>query len=116
MLADERVGLACRLGCPLNNLAQEMSPLDEGFRQRIQAGFETWRRAIAQALRQGQAHGTVREGIDPDEMATFILAAIEGTIGLMKSSQDAQVFQASMAGLDRFLGTLEPDDPHARVA
>src|SRR6266851_5448653 len=23
-----------RLGCPLNNLAQEMSPLDEGFRKR----------------------------------------------------------------------------------
>ena len=22
-------------GCPLNNLAQEMSPLDEGFRTRI---------------------------------------------------------------------------------
>jgi AcrR family transcriptional regulator len=24
-----------RYGCPLNNLAQEMSPLDEGFRQRL---------------------------------------------------------------------------------
>ena len=26
---------ACELGCPLNNLAQEMSPIDEGFRKRL---------------------------------------------------------------------------------
>jgi len=30
------------LGCPLNNLAQEMNPLDEGFRQRTCAVFALW--------------------------------------------------------------------------
>ena len=51
---------ACQCGCPLNNLAQEMSPLDEGFRQRIQAVLEAWRGGIADILRRGQASGTVR--------------------------------------------------------
>ena len=40
-------------GCPLNNLAMEMSPIDEGFRRRIQALFDSWRRGIASALRPG---------------------------------------------------------------
>jgi hypothetical protein len=31
------------LGCPLNNLAQEMNPLDAGFRERTTRVFETWR-------------------------------------------------------------------------
>ena len=113
---DREIEAACRFGCPLNNFAQEMSPLDEGFRHRIQATFETWRRGLAQALRQGQAVGTVRQGIDPNHMATFILAAIEGTIGLVKSSQDPAVFEASYQGLDRFLSTLEPEDSQPRVA
>ena len=35
-------GSPLNLGCPLNNLAQEMSPLDEGFRTRTQQVFELW--------------------------------------------------------------------------
>ena len=95
-------------GCPLNNLALEMSPIDEGFRTRIHKLFESWRRGIASALRQGQAHGKVRDDIDPDQVATFILASIEGTIGLGKNAQSADVFEASFAGLHLFLDSLRP--------
>ena len=95
-------------GCPLNNLAMEMSPIDEGFRLRIQALFGSWQRGIASALRQGQAHGKVRQGVDADQIATFILASIEGTIGLGKNAQSMDVFEASFAGLDLFLDSLRP--------
>src|SRR5215469_4461816 len=37
-------------GCPLVNLAQEMSQLDEQFRQRLEAMFRAWREGIATAL------------------------------------------------------------------
>ncbi|MES9978123.1 MAG: TetR/AcrR family transcriptional regulator, partial [Candidatus Thiodiazotropha sp. 6PLUC5] len=30
------------LGCPLNNLAQEMSPIDAGFRMRIDQLYQQW--------------------------------------------------------------------------
>jgi AcrR family transcriptional regulator len=43
-----------RGGCPLNNLAQEMSPLDEGFRKRLEAVFHEWQEGVASALREGQ--------------------------------------------------------------
>src|SRR5215467_12463805 len=33
------------LGCPLNNLAQEMNPLDAGFRDRTTRVFSTWHEA-----------------------------------------------------------------------
>jgi TetR/AcrR family transcriptional repressor of nem operon len=95
-------------GCPLNNLAQEMSAVDEGFRTRIASLFESWRRGMASALRQGQAHGTVRQGIDADNVATFILASIEGTIGLMKNAQSMALMDASLSGLEMFLESLRP--------
>ena len=48
--------LAC--GCPLNNLAQEMSPLDEGFRTRIKAIYDRWIAAIADAFERAKSKGT----------------------------------------------------------
>jgi AcrR family transcriptional regulator len=104
----EHAVVGCHCGCPLNNLAQEMSPLDEGFRSRIEGLFNTWRRGLAAALRKGQAHGKVREGIDVDQVATFILASIEGSIGLAKNSQSMETFQQSLAGLKLFLDSLRP--------
>ena len=102
----EREGLEC--GCPLNNLNMEMSPLDEGFRTRIESLFDSWRRGIAGALRQGQAHGKVLASVDADQVATFILASLEGSIGLAKNSQSYEVFEEALGGLKLFLDSLRP--------
>src|SRR5258707_3259742 len=46
-----------RRGCVLNNLAQEMSPIDDGFRERTARLFKNWHDAIRGALRAGQKYG-----------------------------------------------------------
>ncbi|MGR8934222.1 MAG: TetR/AcrR family transcriptional regulator [Gammaproteobacteria bacterium] len=80
------------LGCPLNNLAQEMSPIDEGFRERIQRFFRCWQNTIAQALLRGQEKGFVRSNIDAQEVAGFIITVIEGAFGFAKIAQDKELF------------------------
>ena len=42
--------------CPLVNLAQEMSQLDEQFRKRLERILHVWQEGIAMALRRGQCH------------------------------------------------------------
>ncbi len=59
-------------GCPLANLAQEMSQLDEQFRKRLERIFHAWQEEIAKALRRGQSQGTVRRDLDPNETASFL--------------------------------------------
>ena len=95
-------------GCPLNNLAQEMSPLDEGFRKRTASLFEEWHRGIAAALRAARERGRVRAEIDPDETATFLIAAYEGYISLAKCFQDADRLRAGERTLVRYLESLRP--------
>src|SRR6202041_2477636 len=58
-----------RGGCELNNLAQEMSPLDAGFRMRLEIVFDAWREAAASVLREGQMRGSVRRDVDPTNAA-----------------------------------------------
>lgn len=93
-------------GCPLNNLAQEMSPLDEGFRTRIAAQFGAWRGAIADALRDGQRRGKVRGDVDAMETATFLVATYEGYVSLAKNAQDFRELQSGKKLMVRYLGSL----------
>jgi TetR/AcrR family transcriptional repressor of nem operon len=58
-------------GCPLVNLTQEMSQLNEQFRKRLERIFKAWQEGIATALREGQYTGTVRRELVPEETASF---------------------------------------------
>ncbi len=93
-------------GCALNNLAQEMSPVDESFRKRISELFHDWESSIAQALRRGQARRLVRTDVDVDEVARFIVAAYEGYISLAKNFQDVSVLQSGVRNLVSYVESL----------
>ncbi|NOR72163.1 MAG: TetR family transcriptional regulator [Methylomarinum sp.] len=94
------------LGCPLNNLAQEMSPIDEGFRTRIETFFKYWKTAISEALEKGQQQGIVDKAINHDDCAQFILCALEGTLGMVKNHQSKAVFYSCGRELERYLNSL----------
>ncbi len=95
-------------GCPLNNLSQEMSPLDAGFRKRTAKVFGDWHDAIAVALRGGQKRGVVRRDVDANETATFLIAVYEGYVSLTKNSQDVRMLQSGRRSVNRHLESLRP--------
>src|ERR1700677_3131962 len=103
-------------GCPLLNLSQEMSGLDEGFRRRTARVFKDWHDAIAEALREGQKRGVVRSDINANETATFLIAAYEGYVVLTKNSQDARTMKAGQRRVSGHLESLRPARGRTRVA
>src|SRR6202453_698429 len=90
-------------GCELNNLAQEMSPLDAGFRKRLETIFDAWREAVASVLREGQIHGSVRCDVEPNDAASLLIAMVEGYGSLAKNAQDPKVIKA---GIKHIMGWL----------
>jgi len=97
------------LGCPFNNLIQEMAPLDDGFRTRLRAILEDWQAAVAIHLALGQAAGRVRSGIDPDATAVFLIAAFEGLFGITKTTASRSLASAMIDILLDFIDGLRPD-------
>lgn len=95
------------LGCPLNNLMQEMSPVDETFRLHLNALFRDWVNVVAEALKRGQKAGEVRKEVDAAETAFFIVSALEGCIGMSKNTQSVASFHGCLAQLGRYLETLK---------
>jgi TetR/AcrR family transcriptional regulator, transcriptional repressor for nem operon len=105
-----------QLGCPLNNLGQEMSPLDERFRRAVNETFDTWREGFARTLERGQAEGTVRRDVDVKKVASFVVAAVEGSFGLAKNARSATMVRSNLELLNTFLDTLRPAPKRERRA
>ena len=100
---DEEIAL----GCPVNNLMQEMSPIDEDFRRSLNRLLQDWVKTVADALRRGQKEGEVRPDIDVRETAFFIVAALEGCVGLSKNTQSPGAYRGCLAQVARYLEGLK---------
>ncbi|MES2673179.1 MAG: TetR family transcriptional regulator C-terminal domain-containing protein [Pseudomonadota bacterium] len=77
----------CANGCPLTNLMQEMSTLDDGFHQRLQTVMMSIVSTVATALHQGQADGIVCKDINPQKISLFVLSSYQGIMGVAKCTQ-----------------------------
>ena len=93
----------CIGGCPIGNLASELSDVHEGFRQRLAGIFTEWRAKLTEALSRGQAGGRVRQGFEPSAVAQFLVAALEGAILLTKVTKDIGIMERCVEQLKQHL-------------
>ena len=105
---------AIRESCPLLNLSQEMSPLDEQFRKRLERIFLAWQEGIATLVRRGQSQGTVRRDLNPDEAASFLVAMVEGYASLAKNAQDPRVWEVGIRNIVGWLKSLRAQNKRKR--
>jgi AcrR family transcriptional regulator len=94
-------------GCPLNNLALELSLADPDFRVVLNGVFESWRRAIADRIRAEQASGGL-EDADADELATFVIASYSGAMALAKAGQSSAPLKSCAVQLARIMSPRRP--------
>jgi AcrR family transcriptional regulator len=95
-----------KLGCPLNNLVQEMAPVDEGFRQRLQLALTLWIDEMDKQLRRAKSGGYLKPDTNTRQAAHFIVMAHEGFYGMLKGLDDPRAFDTLYSSLKRYLETL----------
>lgn len=96
----------CVNGCPLTNLVQEMSTLDEGFHQRLKTVMINIVGAVSTALHQGQIDGIVRKEIDPQRISTFLLSSYQGIMGTAKCMQSVDLAKELFESLCEYVDSL----------
>lgn len=106
-MTDNLKGESLECGCPFNNLAHEMSPLDEGFRQRVEAVFNRRRKRIAQAIQESQDKGQFSANVDAEDTASFVLATMQGAMGLAKNAQCNEAYEKAIRGLITYIRSLQ---------
>lgn len=83
-------------GCALGSLVGQLAESDPEARALIAAGFDRWAGAIADGLRSLHADGKLPSGIDPDDLATTLLATLEGGLLLSQVHQSARPFETAV--------------------
>lgn len=90
------------LGCPLGNLALEMSNQEPALRQRLRKIFEGNADSFAQLLTEAVERGDIPP-LDVRRAATSIIALIEGSILLAKTHNDSDVLEGLAQGIFRLI-------------
>ena len=93
----------CIGGCPMGNLASELSDIHEGFRSRLAGVFLAWQERVSQALEKARAQKELGEDAEPDRIAQFLVAALEGAILLTKVTKDIRVMEQFVTELKTHL-------------
>lgn len=91
-------------GCPLNNLCQEMSGIDEGFRLRILNMQQQLNHLIAFNLQRISEQ--LRDDIDFNQAAYFIVSCFHGSSSLSKSAKNKELFDKVIAELCNYIRNL----------
>jgi AcrR family transcriptional regulator len=100
---DESTEEQLGLGCPLNNLVQEMSNIDPLFREKLNNVLELWIQGVEKHLKRAQAGGYLKADADTREIAEFIVATHEGGFGMSKSFKNKRVFLSIQNSLKEYL-------------
>jgi TetR/AcrR family transcriptional repressor of nem operon len=90
-------------GSPFGNLAGELADVHEGFRKRLDVVFEQWAqqlRALFEELRP-----RLRDGVDAERLARFVIAALEGGMLMTRVRRDVAVMEGIGEDLKRFIAT-----------
>ncbi len=95
-------------GCPLNNMSQELSTVDEVFREKFGAIYSQWETAIENAIRAGIEAGKVRKDVDPASFASMFVALLEGSIGMLKVSRSREHMDRLGGGIITILEGMRP--------
>lgn len=95
-------------GCPLGNILQECSNLDEDFVKVIDEILTLWEELFKEALTKAIEKEEIKE-IDVDEVALFLIALYEGALLLSKKSASSKEYSICINQLEIFLNSLKED-------
>jgi len=95
VIAAARSGDA-RGGCPLGSLGSQLAETGPEARALVAAGFGRWSAAISVGLRALHAAGPLPAGIDPDDLAVTLLAALQGGLLLAQVERDTRPLETAV--------------------
>lgn len=97
----------CSLGCPIGNLALELSDTHPAVRQKVAENFDGWKNAVRACL--DQAAKRFPTELDRDALASFVLTVMEGAMMQAKAHKSLAPFDAAVTQLRDYFERLLAD-------
>jgi AcrR family transcriptional regulator len=99
------VGTDFRYRCPIGSLALEMQNASDRARDLVNRNFAQWRAAVARCVRD--AAPVLRDDVDADSLASFVLTVMEGGVMQATAERDIARFDDSVRHLRTYFDSLK---------
>ena len=93
-------------GCPILNTAIEADDANEVLRDRARTAMDDWRATIHRIINRGIERGEIRPTTDADEVASLLIATLEGALMLSNLYKDPVHMQRAAAHMQRYIEGL----------
>jgi len=110
LIVEAQAARACRGGCPLGSLANELADLDEPARGQLSSAFLAWEQLLNDGLAKMVDAGTLRADANTRDLALSVIASLQG--GLLLAELDRSTRPLEIA-LDAAIGYLRSFVPGA---
>ena len=90
-------------GCPILNTIVDSDDGDPALRERVVAVATGWERLIERIVADGVAQGSIRSDIDPQAIATLLIATLEGGILLARAHRSSVYLQHAVDHLVQYV-------------
>ncbi|HEX6703314.1 MAG TPA: TetR/AcrR family transcriptional regulator [Albitalea sp.] len=95
-------------GCPIMNSAIEADHAHAGLRARAQSAMSAWHTLLVRIVEAGLRAGEIRAGTEPQQLASVLIAGIEGAVMLAQLHDDASHWHAVRRHLRAQVEALRP--------
>lgn len=94
------------LGCPLNNLIQEVSNTDPIFRKKLSEVLDIWIDGVEAHLKKSEKLGYINKSVNTKVLAKFIVSSQEGAYGMSKGYQNGEIFKMLYKSLEDYFKSI----------
>jgi TetR/AcrR family transcriptional regulator, transcriptional repressor for nem operon len=101
---DRILQTECRYGCPLGRLALEIDPENRPAHKLTAENFQGWITAVRECI--DQLKPRLPKGTDPDALATYVLAVMEGGVMISRSYGSVEPFDRAVKQLHQHFALL----------
>lgn len=83
-------------GCALGSLVSARAAQDPTSRNKLAETFAEWQELISAGLKRMRENGSLREEADPEQLATAVMAALQGGYLLAQTARNVEPMRISM--------------------
>jgi AcrR family transcriptional regulator len=94
----------CKQGCPIGNLALELSDTHNNVRELVALNFTNWKKAIERCLEE--ARDRLPDHVDQEQLASFVLTVMEGGVMQARAYRTLEPFESNIALLRDYFDRL----------
>lgn len=111
MIVETQARRACRYGCPLGSLANELSELDEFARSQLSGAFAIWEQILADGLTRMVEGGELRRDANIEDLALSVMASLQGGLLLAEMGRNTRPLEVALDAAIEHLRSFATSEP-----